>query len=77
MEWNEMKEGKPYVDPFGDVYESYETYCNSPDLDPYNVMLKLYGGLRTPQNDFEQHLLDEMREIEARGDQIDFSENIW
>lgn len=72
-----MWDRKPYIDSDGDVYESYEAYCNSPDLDPYNVMLKLYAGQRTPQNDFEQHLLDEMREIEVRGDQIDFSENIW
>ena len=66
----------PYTAPDGTVYESYEAYCNSPDLDDYTVMLKLHVGSRTPQNDYERHLLQEMREIEARGEQIDFSENI-
>lgn len=71
-----MRKG-PYTDVDGKVYESYEAYCNSPDLDDYNVMLKLHAGSRTPQNDHERHLLQEMREIEARGEQIDFSENVW
>jgi hypothetical protein len=71
-----MRKG-PYTDVDGKVYESYEAYCNSPDLDYYTVMLKLHAGSRIPQNDYERHLLQEMREIEARGEQIDFTENIW
>ena len=63
-----------YISPDGDVYDSYEAYCNSPDLDDYTVMLKLWAGSRIPQNDFEKHLLKEMREIEAQGLQIDFTE---
>ena len=66
-----------YIDIDGNVYESYEAYCNSPDLDHYVVMLKLHAGQRTPQNDWERSLLKEMQEIEASGGQIDFSENIW
>lgn len=65
-----------YTDPDGNVYESYEAYCNSPDLDDYTIMLKLHAGSRTPQNDYERALLKEMREIEERGGAIDFSENI-
>ena len=61
----------PYIDPDGIVYESYEAYCNSPDLDTYTIMLKLHNGVRKPQNDFERSLLAEMREIEASGGQID------
>lgn len=68
---------KPYIDSDGNVYESKEAYLNSPDLDTYEVMLYLHAGIRTPQNDFERHLLQEMKDIEARGGMIDFSENIW
>lgn len=67
----------PYTDPDGNVYDSYEAYCNSPDLDAYTIMLKLHAGSRTPQNEWEESLLKEMKEIEARGELIDFSENIW
>ena len=67
----------PYTDSDGNVYESYEAYCNSPDLDDYTIMLKLHAGTRTPQNERERILLQEMKEIEARGEMIDFSENIW
>ena len=28
-----------YKDPDGNDYESYEEYCNSPDLDTYTIML--------------------------------------
>lgn len=68
---------KPYIDSDGNVYESKEAYLNSPDLDTYEVMLYLHAGTRTPQNDFERHLLQEMKDIEVRGGMIDFSENIW
>ena len=71
-----MRSG-PYTDSDGNVYESYEAYCNSPDLDTYTVMLYLHAGSRKPQNDFERLLLKEMQDIEARGEQIDFTENIW
>ena len=66
-----------YIDPDGNVYESYEAYCNSPDLDAYTIMLKLHAGSRTPQNEWERNLLEEMKEIEAKGELIDFTENIW
>ena len=68
---------KRYISPDGVVYESYEAYCNSMDLDDYTIMLKLHSGIRIPINDYERRLLDEMREIEQKGGMIDFSENIW
>ena len=68
---------KPYTDSDGNVYESRDAYLISPDLDTYEVMLFLHAGTRTPQNDFERHLLKEMRDIEARGEMIYFSENSW
>ena len=67
---------KPYIDPEGNVYESYEAYCNTPDLDSYTIMLKLHNGVRKPQNDWERSLLRQMKEIEASGMQVDFSENL-
>ena len=66
----------PYIDGDGNVYESREAFFNSPDLDSYRVMLYLHSGSRKPQNDYERRLLAEMKEIEASGGQIDFSENI-
>lgn len=33
---------KPYIDPDGNVYESYEAYCNDPDLDMDLVQVKLW-----------------------------------
>lgn len=71
-----MRSG-PYRDPDGNVYESYEAYCNSPNLDAYTIMLKLHAGSRTPQNDWERNLLEGMKEAEAKGELIDFTENTW
>lgn len=71
------KDTGPYTDSDGNVYESYEAYCNSPGLDDYTIMLKLHAGTRKSQNEFEEHLLQEMKDIEASGGLIDFSENIW
>ena len=63
-----MKEGKhPYTDPDGNVYESYEAYCNDPDLDLDLVQVKLWKGERTPQNDFERALLKELEEGKREG----------
>lgn len=67
----------PYRDPDSNIYESYEAYCNSPDLDTYTIMLKLHSGSRTPQNEWERNLLEEIKEIEAKGELIDFTENTW
>ena len=68
---------KSYIDLDGNIYESREAYLNSPDLDTYEVMLFLHAGTRTPQNDLERHLLQEMKGIESSGEMIDFAENIW
>ena len=66
-----------FTDSDGNVYESYEAYCNSPDLDEHTVMLKLHSGSRKPQNDHERKLLAEMKEIERNGGVIDFTEGTW
>lgn len=67
----------PYTDSDGNIYESYEAYCNSPDLDEYTAMLKLHSGARKPQNDHERKLMAEMKEIERNGGVIDFTEGTW
>lgn len=72
-----MNHSIPYTDSDWNVYDSYEAYCNSPDLDFYTVMLKLHSGVRTPKNDYERKLLKDMREIEASGRVIDFTEDTW
>ena len=51
---------QPYTAPDGTVYDSYEDYCNSPDLDMDLIQVKLWKGQRTPQNDFERALLKEL-----------------
>lgn len=66
-----------YTDPDGNTYESYEAYCNSPDLDIYTVMLKLWAGVRTPQDDSERRILEEMEEIRRHGGVPDFTEGTW
>lgn len=66
--------GKRYIAPDGREYESYDTYCNSPDLDDYTVMLKLWSGSRIPQNDQERVLLAQLEEIRLSGGIPDFTE---
>lgn len=66
-----------YTDGDGNVYESREAFFNSPDLDDYRVMIYLHSGQRKPQNEYERHLLQEMKDIEAEGGSIDFSESTW
>ena len=65
-----------YEDADGKVYDSYEAYCNSPDLDTYTVMLKLWSGSRTPQSDEEKRILAELDEFRRNGGIPDFTENI-
>ena len=65
-----------YIDPDGNIHESYAAYCNSPDLDDYTVMLKLWAGSRIPQNDHERRVLAELEEIRESGGIPDFTENI-
>lgn len=57
----------PYTDSDGNVYESYEAYCNSPDLDMDLIQLKLWQGQRTPQNAFERALLKELERGKKEG----------
>ena len=56
-----------YKDVFGNTYESYEEYVNSPNLDTDLVYIKLWRGQRTPQNDEERRIKQELDEMKANG----------
>lgn len=64
-----------YIDNEGYVYESYEEYCNSPDIDKDKIGVLLSLGRRTPQNDFEKKLLEEIIELKKKGNPIEFDFN--
>ena len=56
-----------YKDPLGNTYASYEEYVNSPDLDTDLICIKLWRGVRTPQNDNERRIKKELDEIKRKG----------
>ena len=56
-----------YIDDDGIKHDSYQDYCNSDMLDPDIVASYLLSGKRTPQNDYEKRLLEEMKDIQKRG----------
>ena len=60
-----------YIDVDGNEYQSYKDYANSPELDSYNIYIKLLSGVRTPQNDEERKLKEWMDEMHAQGKIID------
>ena len=62
----EKTEGK-YRGPDGFLYDSYEDYVNSPDLDTDIIQSKLTTGQRKPQNDFERRLLKEIQQAKKEG----------
>lgn len=61
-----------YKDVFGNTYESYEDYVNSPDLDTDFVYIKLWRGERTPQNDEERRIKKELDDMKAKGQTPEF-----
>ena len=71
---SDSRSERKYIAPDGSVYDSYDAYCNSPNLDDYTMMLKLWAGSRTPQNDSERRLLAELEEIKQNGGIPDFTE---
>ena len=60
-----------YIDYDGIEHDSYQDYCNSDLLDPDIVASYLLSGKRTPQNDYEKRLLEEMKDIKKRGGGIE------
>lgn len=64
-----------YIDNDGYEYESYEAYCNAPDLDPDIIGVMLATKRRTPQNEYEERLLKEIKELKEKGIPIEFDFN--
>ena len=64
-----------YISPDGFEYDSYEAYCNDPDLDLDLVQSKLTTGERAPQNDFERRLLEEIKEAKRLGKTLEIYPN--
>lgn len=62
----------PFAAPDGSVFDSYEAYCNSPDLDTDIIQSKLWRGERKPQNDFERRLLKEIQEAKEKGTYLEY-----
>ena len=58
---------KPYRSPDGELYPSYQAYCNDPYLDSDLIQCKLASGERKPQNDYERALLKDIKEARERG----------
>lgn len=61
-----------YTSNDGIEYESYEAYCNSMDLDPDIIGVMLATGRRTPQNEYEKELLEEIEQMKREGRGIEF-----
>lgn len=64
-----------YISNDGIEYESYEAYCNSADLDPDIIGVMLATGRRTPQDEYEKKLLEEIEQMKKEGKGIEFPFN--
>ena len=71
-----MPSNSKYTDSEGNVYNSYEDYCNSPDLDSDLVVIKLWNGQRIPQNEYERKLKIDLDEMKRNGQslEVDFND---
>lgn len=69
-----MAENK-YISITGTEYNSYRDYCNSSDLDPDIIGVMLATNRRTPQNEYERELLDEINRLKAANIAIEFPSN--
>lgn len=61
-----------YKDSEGNIYASFEDYCNSPDLDYDIICSLLWMGKRTPQNESEVQLKIELDKMKEEGKFPDF-----
>ncbi len=57
------------------VYERPQSYYDSMDLDPEQVLLYLSMRKRNPQNESEERLMKQIREIESRGRSVEIPFN--
>ncbi len=57
------------------VYERPQSYYDSMDLDPEQVLLYLSMRKRNPQNEDEERLLKQIRAIESKGRSVEIPFN--
>jgi hypothetical protein len=57
------------------VWERPQSYYDSMDLDYDQIMLYLEMGRRTPQNESEEKLLEQIRDIHRRGRSVEIPFN--
>ncbi len=57
------------------VYERPQSYYDSMDLDPEQVLLYLSMRKRNPQNESEEIMMMEIREIESKGRSVEIPFN--
>lgn len=63
---------KPYIDDSGKVWNTYQEYCNSPDLDGDIIGVMLATHRRQPQNEYEKALQEECDRYTAGGTPFEF-----
>lgn len=61
----------PWVDNLGNEFDTYEEYCQSKYIDLDEKCILLWQGFRTPQNDSERKIKEEIDEITKRGDSFE------
>lgn len=64
-----------YKSPDGIMFDSYEAYCNSKDLDLDLVQCMLADGRRWPHNEFEESLLKTIQNARAEGQTLEIYPN--
>ena len=57
------------------VYIRPDSYYNSMDLEPETILVYLSNGRREPQTESEKIMLEEIKEIESKGYELDIPFN--
>lgn len=58
------------------VYIRPDSYYNSMDLEPEQILNYLAMGRRKPQNEQEERWLRDIKDIDARGNALDIPSNM-
>lgn len=69
-----MDKQEKWYDDLGNVYDTYQDYCNSPYLDTDTIYNYLARGKRTPQNERERAWAEEGKKLlQKDGYEISFN----
>ena len=60
-----------WVDNLGNEFDTYEEYCQSKYISLDEICILLWQGFRTPQNENERKIKEEIDEITKRGDSFE------